>query len=68
MYAITPFDSKWQNLQMSSITFLHNLLPFTDITILILPLIVGQGHGVQFSQLHHSLANVKIYKCLRDMR
>ena len=25
---------------------------------------VGQSHVVQFSQLHHSIANVKIYKCL----
>ena len=25
---------------------------------------VGQGHGVQFSQLQLSMANVKIYKCL----
>ena len=26
---------------------------------------VGQGRRVQFSQLHHLMANVKIYKCLR---
>ena len=25
---------------------------------------VGQGYGVSFSQLRHSKANVKIYKCL----
>ena len=25
---------------------------------------VAQDHGVQYSQLHHSMANVKIYKCL----
>ena len=25
---------------------------------------VYQGHGVQFSQWHHSMANVKIYKRL----
>ena len=25
---------------------------------------VGQGHRVQFSQLHQSMANIKIYKCL----
>ena len=25
---------------------------------------VGQGHGVQYSLLHHSMANVIIYKCL----
>ena len=24
---------------------------------------VGQGHGVQFSQWQHSMANIKIYKC-----
>ena len=27
----------------------------------------GQGNGVQFLQLHHSMANVKIYKCLRHI-
>ena len=25
---------------------------------------VGQGHGVQFSQLQHSMLNAKIDKCL----
>ena len=25
---------------------------------------VGQGHGVQLPQIHHSMSNVKIYKCL----
>ena len=25
---------------------------------------VGQGHRAQFSQLHHSMANIKIYKYL----
>ena len=25
---------------------------------------VVQGHGVQFSQLQHSMANVQLYKCL----
>ena len=25
---------------------------------------IGLGHGVQFSRLHHSMVNVKIYKCL----
>ena len=28
---------------------------------------VGQGHGVQFSQLHHLMANVNIYKCLKHI-
>ena len=23
---------------------------------------VGQGHGVQFPKLHHSIANIKMYK------
>ena len=25
---------------------------------------IGQGHGVKFSQLRHSMADVEIYKCL----
>ena len=25
---------------------------------------VGYGHGVEFSELHHSKADAKIYKCL----
>ena len=25
---------------------------------------VGQGHGVQFLQIHHSMANIKMYTCL----
>ena len=25
---------------------------------------VGQDYGAQVSQLHHSMTNVKIYKCL----
>ena len=40
-------------------------LTVAEIYILISsPTKVGQGQGVQFSQLYHSLANVKIYKCL----
>ena len=29
--------------------------------------LVGQGHRVQFSQLHHMMANAKIYKCLQHI-
>ena len=28
---------------------------------------VGQGHGIQFSQLQLSMTNVKIYKCLSQI-
>ena len=28
---------------------------------------VGQGHEVYFSQLHHSMTYVKMYKCLCDI-
>ena len=28
---------------------------------------IAQGHGVQFSQRHHSIANVKFYKCYQHI-
>ena len=37
---------------------------FTNILFNILYLQdLGQGHGVQFTQLHHSMANIKICIC-----
>ena len=60
----SPFDGKCQNLQMSPTHNCTSSYRFRDIEILkFLPPKVGQGHGVQFSQLQHSMANVKIYKC-----
>ena len=62
---MASFDAKYKNLQMSPTNLCTSYFHFRDITILkFLPQKVGQGHGVQFSQLHHSMANVKIYKCL----
>ena len=45
-------------------TFLRQLLPSERCFNFFYLQKVGQGHGVQFSQLHVSMANVKIYKCL----
>ena len=60
---MTPFDGKCQNLQISSTHFCASAFCFRYITILNLYLEkVGQGHGVQLSQLCHSMAYVKIYK------
>ena len=64
---ITSFDGKFQNLQISSTHFALDLTlsdrakpKFLMVDLQNL----GQCHGVQFSQLHHSMASVKIYKCL----
>ena len=47
---------------------LAQALTVSQITIFIFALKkVGQGHEVQVSKLHHSMANVKIYKCLPKM-
>ena len=51
--AMIPFDDKCQNLPKIS--------EIKKIKIVYLQK-VGQGHGVQFSQLHHWMANAKIYK------
>ena len=56
------------NLQKSPTYFCTSSYCFRDIIFLILDLEkVGNGHGVQFSQLHHSMTNVKIYKCLQHI-
>ena len=68
IYAITPFDGKYQNLQMSPTNFCASYYHFRYIYIykfFIFDLqVVGQGHRVQFMQLQNSMANVKIYKYL----
>ena len=48
---------------MSPTHFCASSYRFIDITIQK----VGQGHGVQFLQLHHLMANVKIYKYLPEI-
>ena len=49
---------------MSSRYFCVSSYRLRDIKMLHLYLQkVGHGHRVQFSQLHHSMANVKIFKC-----
>ena len=61
IFAITPFDGKCQNLQRPPTHYCASL-PFqryTNFTIF-LPK-EGQSHGVQFSPLHHLIANVRIY-------
>ena len=62
---MTPLDGKYQNLQMSP-TYFALALTVSEISFFFIfgLQILGQGHGVQFSQLHHSMANVKIYKRL----
>ena len=62
IFSTMPFDSKCENLANVS----NTILPFQRYKIfLVLDLHKGgQGHGVQFSHLHYSIANVKIYKCL----
>ena len=61
--ATTPFDGKCRNQQMASLHFCVRSYRFRDIKSLNFYLQkVGQGHGAQFSQGHHSVANVKIYK------
>ena len=65
IFAITPFDGKCQNLQMSPKYFWFSSYYFRDITISNFYLKkVDHGHRVQFSQLDHSKINVKIYKSL----
>ena len=60
--SVTPFDGKCQKSTSVSHIFLY--YRFTDIQQFLkkLPSKVGQGHGVQFLQLNHSMANAKIYK------
>ena len=50
---------------MDSVIFLALALTVADIHLKIVDLQKeGQGHKVQFCQLHHSTANAKIYKFL----
>ena len=63
--AMTPFHGKYQNLQKPPVHFCAISYRFRDIKMYLFNFKkVGQDHGVQFSQLHHSMAKVKIYKCL----
>ena len=60
IFAMTPFDGKCQNIQMS-----QTLIVLDILKNLILELQnLGEGHDVQFWYLHHSMANVKICKWL----
>ena len=62
---MAPFDCKYQNIHMSHT---QSSCRFRDINISnLLPSKVGQGHVVQFPQLHHSMADVKVYKCLQKI-
>ena len=63
---ITPFDFKRQNLQMSLTNFCGSSYRYTFFKIFTAEK-VDQGHGVQFSQLPHSMVNIKIYKYLPDI-
>ena len=60
--SITPFDGKCRNQQMSSASYWAFTASEIKSLILILKHL-DQGHRVQFSQLHHSMAYVKIYNC-----
>ena len=67
IFSITQLDDKYQNLQTFPTFFA--LAPIDSEILIKCQFLtylqkVGQCHGVQFSQLHHSMANVKIYKCL----
>ena len=65
IFAIKPFDGNCQSPQMFPAHFCNRSYCFRNITFFIFDIQkVGQGHGVQFSQLSYSMANVKIYKCL----
>ena len=62
--AIIPFDGKCQNLRLSPLHICANSYRFRYIKNLNFFYLqkVGHSHRVQFSQLHHSMANGKIYK------
>ena len=65
IFVFAPFDDVCQDLQMYPSHFSAGSYRFRDIKILhFYTKKVGQDHEVPFSQLHHSMANVKIYKCL----
>ena len=64
-FALTPFNGKCQNLEMSPSLFCASLYHFRDIKISnCFPSKVGQDHEIQFLQFHHSMANATIYKRL----
>ena len=68
IFAVTPCYDKCKNLQMSPQIFALALTVSEIHKFLICYLQkVGQDYGVQFCQLHHSMVNVKIYKCLQDI-
>ena len=63
IFAMMPIDSKYWNLQMSSLGICTSSHHFWDIDILnIWPWKVGQGHRVQHWQCRRQIANIKIYK------
>ena len=65
IFEITLFDGKCQILQMTPTHFCASSYRFRDKDLLNFYLEkVGQGYEAQFLQLHRSMANVKIYKCL----
>ena len=69
IFAVTPFDGHRQNLQTTPTRFLKQLLQFQifkDIKFKFCTFIptVCHVHRVQFLQLHHSMANIKIGNCL----
>ena len=59
---ITPFNGKCQNLQISHTNLFASSYHFKEFFWNFLLSKSRSGHGVQFSQLHDSMANVKIYK------
>ena len=62
------YINRWQIPKSTNVshTFLRQLLPFQRYQkfIIFYRQKVGKSHEVQFSQLHHLIANVTIYKCL----
>ena len=61
---MAPFDGEYQNLQKTPTIFCALALTVSDTKIKNVDLQkTGYAHEEQFSQLHHSMANVKIYSC-----
>ena len=62
IFAMTTFDSKYQNLQDSH-TFFAILYLCREYSFLVCDIQkVGKCHGVQIPRWHHSMVNIKIYK------
>ena len=58
-----PFDDKYQNLQVVPCIFALALTISEILAFQIFDLEkLGQGQGVQFLQLRHSMANIKVNK------